>query len=280
MDEAVSQKTEVSIEEKTSFYKMVEGRHGRFLVNPHDLYIGRSLIEYGEYSPFEWELYSKILVKGGVVIEAGANSGSLTVPLANTVGPQGKIYAYEPQPIIFQNMCANLALNGLFNVYAYNGGCAQERGEMIIPDISYNRDDNYGGVQLDYFKDCKQGQKIELLVIDEQEIPRVNLFKLDVEGMELQVLKGAEETIKRSNPIIYAECHPDERAVEKLEYLYSLDYRVFKHICPLYTKANYFSNPVDIFDGQGCLNILCFPKALNVNINLPEIVEPKDISIQ
>ncbi len=276
MDEAVSQKHEVP-EVQKSFYQMIEGRHGRFLVNPHDQYIGRSLIEYGEYSPYEWELYSKILVNGGIVIEAGSNIGALTVPLAKMVGKAGRVYAFEPQPIVFQNLCANLALNGLFNVYAYNAGCALKEGSITIPEIPYDQDDNYGGIQLGIFENCRVGQKVDLHVIDNMEIPRANLFKLDVEGMEVEVLKGAVETIKRCKPIIYAECNIDDLAREKLEYLYSIDYRVFLHVCPLYIKNNFFSNSTDVFGGLGTMNILCFPKALNVSVNLPEVKSADDL---
>ena len=57
----------------TDLYKLVQGRHGRFLANPLDIYIGRSLIEYGEFSEGECTLLTKILRPGAVAIEAGAS---------------------------------------------------------------------------------------------------------------------------------------------------------------------------------------------------------------
>ena len=82
----------------TGFYRLVRGRHGLFLANPKDVYIGRAVIEYGEFSELEVQVLLQLVPTGGVVIEAGANMGALTVPLAKKVGRSGLVYAFEPQP--------------------------------------------------------------------------------------------------------------------------------------------------------------------------------------
>ena len=57
---------------KTDLYELVEGRHGRFLANPMDMYMGRSMIAYGEFSELEWQLLDRVIRPSMVVIEAGA----------------------------------------------------------------------------------------------------------------------------------------------------------------------------------------------------------------
>ena len=61
-----------------------------------------------------------LIEPGDVVVDVGADIGALTVPLARAVGPAGRVLAFEPQPTVFQNLCANLALNDLLHVQAFN----------------------------------------------------------------------------------------------------------------------------------------------------------------
>ena len=112
----------------TQYYQLVEGRHGRFLANENDVYIGRSMIKYGEFSEPEWMLLQQLIQPGSIVIEAGANMGTFTVPLAKKVGNGGMVYAFEPQLSVFHQMCANVALNDLMNVQSFNAGCGDEPG--------------------------------------------------------------------------------------------------------------------------------------------------------
>jgi hypothetical protein len=101
---------------------LVGGRHGTFLYPRHDRYVGASLEAYGEFSEGEADLLCRVMPVGGVIVEAGANIGALTVPLAKAAGPNGLVYAYEPQRPLYHILCANLALNGLFNVQARQMG--------------------------------------------------------------------------------------------------------------------------------------------------------------
>ena len=85
----------------TKHYQLVRARHGLFLANPNDVYIGRALLEYGEYCEHEVQLLAPLLSEGMVAVDAGANIGAVTVPLARAVGPGGLVYAFEPQPLTF-----------------------------------------------------------------------------------------------------------------------------------------------------------------------------------
>src|SRR5262249_46365854 len=82
-------------------------RYGSMSFHRNDTYIGRALDLYGEYSESEVDLFRRILKTGDTIIEAGANIGALTVPLAQIVGPSGWLMAFEPQPASFQLLDKN-----------------------------------------------------------------------------------------------------------------------------------------------------------------------------
>ncbi|MEM7620781.1 MAG: FkbM family methyltransferase [Pseudomonadota bacterium] len=259
-----------------SLYELIKGRHGLFLVNKNDRYIGKSLLAYGEFSELEWNLLEQIAPKGGVVAEIGSHLGSLTIPLAKQVGKTGKILAFEPQPILFQNLCANLSLNGLLNCNAFNAGCGKEKRTINIPDIKYDNVQNYGGIQLKMFDTFDVGQPVEIIPFDNFGLTRLNLMKLDVEGMELEVLQGAQKTIERCYPAIYAENHMEDSGKEVIRFLLDIGYNVWTHIIPLFNDKNYFQNPENIFSNFSSFNIICLPKKLKVKIELPQIKTIED----
>lgn len=243
----------------TRFYRLVRGRHGLFLANPHDVYIGRAVIEYGEFSEFEVALLVQLVPPGAVVVEAGANMGAITVPLARRVGPRGHVYAFEPQALIFQQLCANLALNDLVNVTAINAGCAAESGSMGIGRANPERDLNFGGLSLDQLQVPGKSDRVRIERLDDVlDPPRLDLIKADVEGMELAVLRGASDLIDRFRPVLYVESHPDG-SPELISHVTGLDYRCWWHLPPLFNSANHAGKAENIFGRTVSVNMVCIP---------------------
>src|SRR3954469_8060635 len=95
------------------FNHLRDCRHGPMLFNINDKYIGRSLELYGEFSEPEITLLTSYLRPTDTVVEVGANVGAHTVPRAQAVSGGGEVVAFEPQRLIFQTLCANLALNSI-----------------------------------------------------------------------------------------------------------------------------------------------------------------------
>jgi len=95
--------------------------------------IGRSLDLYGEWSEGEVALFQALLRPNDTVVEVGANIGSHSVFFAKAVGAQGNIVAIEPQRVVFQTLCANLALNSLTNTYCYQLGLGTLRPVRNTP---------------------------------------------------------------------------------------------------------------------------------------------------
>ena len=88
-------------------------RHGTMLFNAGDIYIGASLAAYGEFSEGEVALFRQLLRPGMTALDVGANIGAFTLPMARLVGATGRVIAWEPQRIVVQTLCANLALNAI-----------------------------------------------------------------------------------------------------------------------------------------------------------------------
>jgi hypothetical protein len=103
-------------------YTLLRTRHGPMLVNGNDTVVGRSLLHYGEYGEPVLELLAALPLREGNIIEVGAHSGALTIALATAAPPGTLLTAFEPQRFLFQNLCANLALNGIRNVDAMPHG--------------------------------------------------------------------------------------------------------------------------------------------------------------
>lgn len=261
---------------KTDLYQLVEGRHGRFLSNPQDIYIGRSIIEYGEFSELEWQLLDQLLKPGMVVVEAGSNMGSHTVPIAKKVGINGLVYAFEPQIAIFQQLCANLALNDLVNVQAFNAGCGENPDWMQIVRLNPSNRTNYGGLMLKQLKG--EGQtRIRIEKLDEVlDPPRLDLLKADVEGMEVDVLKGAAGLITKHRPLLYLEANVEE-SHRLIAHLQDLDYNMWWHLPMMFNPDNHTGKTENLFGGITSKNMLCAPAEANLNVEgARKVAGPED----
>lgn len=258
--------------ELPGFNKLVRCRHGTFLANENDTYVGRSLIKYGEFSQHEAELFAELLKPGDVVVEAGANIGALTVPLARLVGPHGRVLASEPQPVVFQMLCANLSLNGLTNVDGRNCALSSSRGEVRIPHYHYDKPANFGGLAL---ADDPGGTPVPIATVDEIfRYDRLRLVKVDVEGMERDVLEGARETIQRHKPVLYVENDRLEKSEALIRFIMALGYRLWWHVLPLFNPGNFRHDAENIFANIFSYNMLCFPVETEVSFSAPEIIDP------
>ncbi len=247
-------------------------RYGLMIYNRHDLYVGRSLAAYGEFAELEIDLFRQIVCPGQTVLDVGANVGTHTLWLAQAVGPTGLVYAFEPQRIVFQMLCANLALNGILNVRAYQAALGAQAGSITVPPLDYQRPNNFGGVSLD---SRGAGESVPLLTVDGLGLQACHLMKVDVEGMEGDVLAGAEQTIRRLRPVLYVENDREEKSAELIARLQALDYRLWWHLPPLYNPNNFLGNPTDIFPRILSVNMLCLPREVQANLTgFSEIKRP------
>jgi FkbM family methyltransferase len=240
--------------------RLVAGRHGYFLVNRYDEYVGQALFRYGEYGELEWEVLAQLIKPGATVVEVGANIGSHTVSLARAVGPTGRVIAIEPQRVIHQYLCANIALNALDNVACHWAACGSAPGTLTVPHLDYfaPRLQNFGGLSL---APDGEGERVPVVRLDDlAEGHTVSLIKIDVEGMEGEVLRGAAGLIVAGRPILYVENDRPAKSDELLLLIWSMNYRTFWHIPRLYNPNNFFAENENIYADLASFNLLCLPK--------------------
>ncbi|HQT47452.1 MAG TPA: FkbM family methyltransferase [Acidocella sp.] len=232
-------------------------RHGRMLFLRRDMYVGRSLGLYGEFSHLETVLFEQIVAPGMVVVEVGANIGAHTVALAQRVGPGGVVLAFEPQRVIFQLLCANVALNGLFNVRTYPMAAGVSEGVLMVPSLDYAAENNFGGVSL---VPGSTGEHVRVTALDSLDLPVAHVLKIDVEGMEADVLAGARGLIARCRPVLYLENDRREKSAALIELLEALGYACWWHTPPLFNPGNFTGRQENVFPGIVSVNLLCLPK--------------------
>ncbi len=236
--------------------ELIDARHGKMLVNRHDIYIGKAIVHYGEYCEGEVDVFRQIIQPGWWIVELGANLGAHTVVLSKLTGPQGRVLAFEPQRIIFQNLCANVALNNLKNVYAYQLAVGEAPAKVFIPDLDYDRENNFGGLALGEYQ---SGESVDVVTLDSLQLPACHFIKADVEGMEKAALLGAKQTIEKYRPILYVENDRQDKSTSLVRTLDRMGYSMYWHKPRLYNPQNYFQNPVNRFGEIASHNMILHP---------------------
>jgi FkbM family methyltransferase len=160
------------------------------------------------------QLALKLLINepDGIVLDIGANLGTFCVPLAKKVSKH-TYHAFEPQRIIHYQLCANTFINGLDNVHCHNFGLSDKEERLMLTMPDYASEGNIGAFSIDKevreneYECTTEGRKEPMVVftLDSGAHKNVRLIKIDVEGHELEVIKGGIKTIKANNypPIIF-----------------------------------------------------------------------------
>lgn len=239
-------------------------RHGDMRFIRDDFYIGHALDIYGEFSELEAQLFEQLVQPGQVVVEAGANIGAHTVHLARLVGPGGMVMAFEPQRAIYDLLCANAKLNGMDNIHPFLGGMGARQEMMQVPPLDYGKNLNFGGVSL---QRGTAGEDVPVVPLDALNLPALHLLKIDVEGMEAEVLEGARQTIARHRPALYVENDRAEHSARLIALVESFGYAMWWHLPALFNPDNFAGNTDNIYGETISVNMLCLPGELQTNIN-------------
>ncbi len=246
-------------------------KHGILVYPIADNVIGRALELYGEFAEDSNFLMSELVRSGDVVIDVGANVGTVTACLAKKVGQTGNVYAIEPQRTIFHNLCAAMVLNGFHNVSCIHAAVGGEIGSIEIPEIDYRRSENFGAISLQ--GDCR-GERVPMMTLDSLELDRCRLIKIDVEGMEFEVLLGARETLEKCKPFLYLEAKKSRSTQSCIQLIQELGYSIYWHFSYFFRADNFRQNAKNIFDGRGDINIICIPPNQTIQVNLPRVKYP------
>jgi FkbM family methyltransferase len=189
--------------------KEIRTKDHLFLALEKDTFINECLERYGHWEKPTMDICRSHLKNDSYVIEVGAHIGSHTVILSD-ICKDGVVYSFELQKIIFQLLNANLLLNTCKNVYTYMDAVSDEDKIEWIAEIDYEnmKKFNSGLGSLDMVRK-HQGYPINIISLDNKfsKIKKLDLLKIDAEGHEVPILKGAKELIKKFKPLILTEFH-------------------------------------------------------------------------
>jgi FkbM family methyltransferase len=218
-----------SVQRKLAFV-LASSNHGTLIVNRFDYRmidsqrgfgVGYQILETASFDPTEVKLVVDLLGlrrkhhgNGVVAIDCGANIGVHTIEWAIAMTGWGSVLSIEAQERIYYALAGNIAINNCFNAVAVHGAVSSESGILKIPNPNYFVPSSFGSLELRQREgnefigqpiDYENTVTVRKLALDEFGLPRVDLIKIDIEGMELEALEGARQTIDQSRPIMLIE---------------------------------------------------------------------------
>lgn len=239
-------------------YKEIEGRWGRCKFFRKDEYVGKSLWYYGEYNPDETEMIIGLAPRDMLTLDIGANMGVISQALLAT---GHDVVAFEPQPEVFRLLefnCENAFGSGR-TYKVYNTAVGSSAGMAKMPKVYYGEKGNFGGLSLGMHS-IYGSYDVPVTTIDSYGFNNIGFMKIDVEGYELEVLKGAYETITRCNPIMYIEDDRTAKSAALREHIRALGYSIEEHKPTLYRELNHFGLRKNVWDkNYASHNLICRP---------------------
>jgi FkbM family methyltransferase len=180
---------------------------------------------YGSSSICEDIVRKEMILDKGVAVDIGANCGMHTIPLASMLKDQGRVISIEPNKKNIELLKRNIEINKLNNVIVIEKGSFSKKQEMTF----YIDDIGLGGSSLlkkENFK--KETIQVDTLdnILRESKVDHVELIKIDVMGVELETLQGAEKVIKKFHPKIVFELLREEDKDKVYEFLLKYNYKI------------------------------------------------------
>lgn len=264
------------------------------LFNQNDPYTGASYEAYGEWKELELSLLRAIVKPGMTVLDIGANIGQHSVVFAKIVGLQGSVFAFEPQRLFFQTLCANVALNQQVKVHARQVAVGSENGQISVPVMSpWLEKFNYAALNLKAPQIDAACEMVDMITVDSLHLQQCDMMKIEVVGMEADVIRGAYQTLQRCRPILYVENDligitdstgseqkkiKENNRTRRMNLIHLLDdygYTMYWHVAPYFHSDNFFHNKTNIFNNAAATNMLCIPKESKHSVTGITPIDPR-----
>jgi len=218
--------------ERPAPFVLISSNHGTMIINRNDYHtdeqglglgVGYQLMTKSCFDPQEVNLALALLRTrqrnfgaGVVAIDCGANVGVHTIEWGRLMHKWGRVISFEAQEKIFYAMAGNVAINNCLNVTARWAAVGAECGTLQIPEPDYLVPSSFGsfelkkragtefiGQQIDY--EGGTMKTVDVVSIDSLGLDRLDFIKIDVEGMEVEVLQGARNAIAKFRPQMMIE---------------------------------------------------------------------------
>jgi len=259
-------------------FVLASTHHGTMILNRNDYNqttngshygVGWQLLNYSSFDQWEVSLVLDLFQSrrthfgdGVVALDCGANIGVHAIEWARHMHGWGSVTAFEAQERIFYALAGNLAINNCLNARAVWSAIGEREGTIGVPQPDYNHPASYGSLEIRHHLGTEFiGQAIEynetaltptkMVSIDSLHLSRLDFIKIDIEGMEIEALRGGKETLESCKPIILVEWIKSDLA-ELSRLLESMQYRLFKahhnllaihETDPTYQSSKTFNSP-------------------------------------
>jgi FkbM family methyltransferase len=233
-------------------------RYGIAAAVAADNAVARSLQLYGEWAEHETILLSSLLEEGHTVLEFGGDFAAHALWMAQVVGPQGEVHVAEPRRIRFQQTCANVAINGLDNVFTHPVWLGRGKGTAALSSLLPP-----GGPGGD--------EKVRIATVDSLKLDALHLIKINQAHALVDVLAGAGDTIRAHRPLIYARLSGLDAAQAEVDAIKALGYRAWSHVPYLFNSENHAGIEANIFPGMVQQNVIAAP--VDSRFEFPERLE-------
>ena len=235
----------------------------RLFIDLSDHVIGLNILR-GQYEQDEIRFVRRLLKPGDSAIDVGGHIGFFTMHMAAAVGPDGRVYAFEPLDTNADLLERSIAENGFGDRVRFQraaAGAAPGTATLTFPVETLNSGGAYllqhGGAPLA----GNRTQDVPLVALDALEMRRpVRFIKMDVEGAEPQVLRGAARILKDDKPVILSELHPTQlerasgmTAAEFLAQIGALGYRAHR------LEQGAVGVPIDHAPAEALVSVVLLP---------------------
>jgi FkbM family methyltransferase len=263
----------------------VRSRYGKFKIINTDSVISESLRMYGEWAQNEIDLLGYFIQPGAVVVDVGAYIGTHARAFSALVGLSGKVLSFEPRHEIYSVLVENAKLASTDNIRAINMALGIGEVSVKVSPLHLAEHSNFGGTNLESKGDQNgAGEIIKITSLDAFELDRLDIIKIDVEGMEFAVLNGAKETVRQCRPVIFAECNSLEASMPIIKWAQVENYQVYGVLSAAYNQHNFAGNAENIFGAAQEIGLLFIPserfmryESILLKHELPQIKSADDL---
>ncbi|MEK7555442.1 MAG: FkbM family methyltransferase [Patescibacteria group bacterium] len=187
--------------------------------------IGSGVLSYwlGTYEIEKQRLFGKIVKNDDIVYDIGAHVWFYTLLASELVGGKGKVFSFEPNPRNIFYLRKHIALNNFKNIMVFEAAVSEKSGTAL-----FNlQKDNFSGGRIGL---REGGFNVKTVALDDlvvsEKLPLPNIIKIDIEGGEFAVLKGATGILEKYRPVIFLATHDEENHKNCLNFLELLGYKL------------------------------------------------------
>jgi FkbM family methyltransferase len=242
-----------------------------FLFPVADAAVGASLRNHGEFGRVEVDFFVEMAGEPATFIDVGANIGAIALPFAKA-RPDWTVIAVEAHRGLAGLLAANSLNNQLYNVEVIQAAAGAERRLAEFPAAPLSARANFG--MLGFTSDTGATETVRMLTLDEVAPTDTRMIKIDVEGFEPEVLKGAAKLLEARQAVWLAEATVQNPAAtaQVIETFLAAGYGVYWFYAPFVTHRAAKAPPTEALRGDS--NVVALPPGVPNLWNLPAVKSP------